>query len=126
VNRSPVACGIVCALANVVVIALGLSAIEPRERFAIVIAMFGLTFIPCGLAGAILGWVAGRTQAKRVALRRTILIVPALAIVYALGYATDLDEYIVVSCIPTIVAALVLESWTRNAEPPPVPVAVAR
>jgi hypothetical protein len=122
----PVACGIVCALVNVVVISLGLSALDPHQRFEIVLALFGLTFIPCAGVGGLLGWLAGRTATASVGLRRALLIAPAIVVVYALGYAGDLDDYILLACIPTIVAALVLERWTRSPAGPPVPVAVAR
>jgi hypothetical protein len=121
-----VACGIVCALLNVVVICFGLSAIEPHERFQIVMVLFGLTFIPCGIVGALLGWLSGRMTNAPIAIRRAVLIAPALMLVYLLGHVGDFGDYVLPSCIPTIVAALVLERWTRSVDAPAVPVAVAR
>ncbi len=51
------------------------------------------------------------------------LIGPAVLVVFALGFELGLRELIAVSCIPTIVAALLLERATRLVVVPPIPVA---
>ena len=59
-------------------------------------------------------------------LRRVTLIAPAMLVVSILGSAFGLRDQVLVSCIPTIAAALVLERKTRRADDAPVPVVTVR
>jgi hypothetical protein len=57
-------------------------------------------------------------------LRLSVLTLPALGLVFVLAREFDMTRFALVSCIPTVVAALILERWTRKpAAPPAVPVA---
>jgi MFS family permease len=117
--------GILLGIANVGVVALGMSVVEHHERFALATMIFMIGLVPGMTTGALLGWIAGTLADARVWLRLAWLIVPALLVVVALGELFDLREFIVVSCIPTTVGCLLLEKGTRRRQPS-VPAAHAR
>jgi hypothetical protein len=118
---APVALGILLGALNVVVIAIGLSAIggDPHPGVALWVIMFG--GLPGIVLGALLGWLAHLTKPLPSWLRRFVLIVPAILLVIVLAAEFALQDFILVSCIPTVVAALLLERYTRVVVPPPVP-----
>lgn len=116
--------GLVLAAANVVVIALGIAMMERSAEAAGFVMMFGM--IPGVLAGLVLGAVAGHMENSNVVARLAALIVPAICVVILLATQFGMEELIAVASIPSVVAALVLERWTRKVELPPVPVAHIR
>jgi hypothetical protein len=115
--------GIALGAANVLVIAIGLAAAEKQANIAVLVMMFG--GVPGLVAGAGLGALASFTATIPPPIRVAILTLPALGVVYGLAHEFGLQELALVSSIPTVVAALVLEKWTRHVDPPPVPVARA-
>jgi hypothetical protein len=80
--------------------------------------------VPGGLFGLGLGFVAEWLAGQPIAVRCGVLAVPAFVIVAMLGAATELDAYVVLSCIPTLAGVLILERGTRAVAP--VPEALAR
>ena len=116
--------GFVLAVANVVVIAIGIAVMERSAEGAGLVMMFGM--IPGVLAGLVLGCVAGHMENSNVVARLAALIVPAICVVILLAAQFGMEELIAVASIPSVVAALVLERWTRKVELPPVPVAHIR
>jgi hypothetical protein len=90
----------------------------------LLVVAFGI--VPAIVLGALLGWLADVTATLPVWLRRFLLIVPAVLLVAVLGTEFGLQHMILVSCIPTAVATLLLERGTRNHVAPPVPVAHVR
>lgn len=120
----PVGQGLLLGVANVVFIACGLAVLEGELEIAVLVTMFGM--VPGAVLGAVLGLIAKATQAHSIWLRRVALIVPAVLLVIWLGSEFTMEDFILVSCIPTVVAAVVLERATRLVVPPPVPVAHAR
>ena len=117
--------GVVLAAANVLVIAIGISVMEGEAEEGVLVTMFGM--IPGCLAGLVLGVVAGHLEARGVPQRIAVLTVPTLGVVVVLANMFGMDELVLVASIPSVVAALVLERWTRKPPPPPaVPVARVR
>lgn len=116
--------GFVLAAANVIVIALGIAMMERSGEAAALVMMIGM--IPGVLAGIVLGLVAGQMEHNSVVARIAALIVPTVGVVILLATEFGMDELIVVASIPSVVAALLLERWTRKVELPPVPVAQIR
>jgi hypothetical protein len=124
--------GALLGIANVLVIAIGIGAIEASteaSRYANdgvtkLVFMFGS--VPGISAGVVLGGVARALERSSRLVRIVVLTLPALGLVYALAREFDMMHVAAVSCIPTVIAALILERWTRSpADPPPVPVARA-
>jgi len=116
--------GFVLGAANVLVIALGIAMMERAGEAGVLVVMIGM--IPGVLAGLALGVIAGRMESNGVVARVSALIVPTIGVVIFLGTALGMAELIVVASIPSVVAALLLERWTRKVELPPVPVAQIR
>ncbi len=116
--------GFVLGAANVILIALGIAAMESSGEAALLVMMIGM--IPGVLAGLVLGVVAGQMERYSVVARIAALAIPAVAVVILLATEFGMQEMIVVASIPSVVAALILERWTRKIEPPPVPVAEIR
>jgi len=115
--------GLALGAVNVLVIAIGLAVAEKEATIAVLVVMFG--GMPGLVAGAVLGVLAGMTSTIRPPIRVAILALTALGVVYGLAHEFGLQELALVSSIPTVVAALILERWTRHVEAPPVPVARA-
>lgn len=120
----PLGKGFVLAAANVMVIALGIAMMEGDLEAVPLVAMFGM--VPGVLAGIVLGLVAGHMESSGVVARIAALTVPTVGVVILLATEFGMEELILVASIPSVVAALVLERWTRKVEPPPVPVAQIR
>jgi hypothetical protein len=91
---------------------------DPLELFAIVM-LFGL--FPAMFTGLVIGGVAGVLR-RSPAARMVVLAIPAVGLVFFLGFSTRSLELILLSCIPTLAAVSILERWTR----PPLVVPVAR
>lgn len=120
----PLGKGFVLAAANVMVIAMGISMMESSAEAGFFVMMFGM--IPGVLAGIVLGLLAGHMESYSVAARLAALIVPTVGVVILLATEFGMEPLVPVASIPSVVAALVLERWTRKVEPPPVPVAQVR
>jgi ABC-type dipeptide/oligopeptide/nickel transport system permease subunit len=113
--------GIVLGAANVLVIAIGMGVTAHDSAVISLVIVFGC--IPGLVAGAVLGGVARWTDTRSPWLRATLLAVPGMGVVLFLAAAFDMYDFFLVACIPTLIAALILERWTRRAPAPPVPVA---
>lgn len=108
-------------IANVLVIAVGMTVLTNEDAVFMFVTLFG--GVPGLAAGALLGVVGAKmTQAGRLA-RLAALGLPALGLVFLLARWFLLVEFALISCIPTLVAVLILEQWTRVVPVPPVPVA---
>jgi len=116
--------GFVLGAANVVLIAMGMGLAAHDGAAAMLVVVLG--GVPGMLAGGVLGWLAQGTAAFPPALRVALLVVPAVAVVFVLADAFGVHDGSPHACIPTVLAALVLERWTRRVSLPPVPVATAR
>ena len=116
--------GIILGFLNVLVISIGISVTARSPEAFVLVAMIGGA--PGLVLGLVLGAVAGWTDTQPVALRVTVLMVPALLLVVVLGQMFELSELVYLAAIPTAVAALVLERWTRFVAPAPVPLAQVR
>lgn len=116
--------GFVLGAANVLVIALGIALMDGVPEAGVLVVMIGM--IPGVLAGLVLGAIAGHMERSNVVARMAALIVPAVGVVVFLGTELGVEELIVVASIPSVVAALLLERWTRRVEVPPVPIAQLR
>lgn len=110
--------------ANVMLIAIGIAMMERSGEAAVLVVMFGM--VPGVLAGIALGAIAGRMETYSVVARIAALTVPSFFVVVLLGTEFGMESLILVASIPSVVAALILERWTRKVEPPPVPVAQIR
>jgi ABC-type dipeptide/oligopeptide/nickel transport system permease subunit len=122
----PWALGILLGAINVLVIGLGMSfAAGDRElQIAMFVMIFGI--VPGVVLGALLGWLAEVMAPLPVWLRRFVLCLPAMLLVMVMAVEFSMQHFILVACIPTLVAAFVLERATRLVATPPVPVAHAR
>ncbi|HEX3762897.1 MAG TPA: hypothetical protein VHW23_29575 [Kofleriaceae bacterium] len=116
--------GIALALANVLVIAIAIGVGEHDPEVTVFVMLFA--GIPAVVLGGLLGLVAALSERKSPRWRAVLLALPAFGLVAVLAATFGLTTLVPVACIPTLVAALVLERWTRHVEPPPVPVATVR
>jgi hypothetical protein len=130
-NTKATGVGVLLGLANVAVIGLGLGLAVSLEGagghplgIAFFVCMIGI--VPAVVLGALLGWLAEVTAPLPRWLRAFVLTLPALLLVVLLGAYFAMQQFILVACIPTVVAALVLERATRLVVTPPLPVARAR
>ena len=118
--------GVVLGLANVLVIAIGLAVTLDEDflELGTMVMIFGM--MPGMMAGAVLGGLARALRECPRALRLLLLVTPALLVVFALASEFGMLALAPVACIPTGVAALVLERMTRApVVPPAVPIARA-
>ncbi|MFN0252238.1 MAG: hypothetical protein ACKV2T_35505 [Kofleriaceae bacterium] len=113
--------GTLLGLANVVLIAIGLSMSEASAGVLMLVLIFGA--IPGMCLGLVLGVFAGAFSKLAVAARLAILILPSVGLVYLLADEFAMRDYTVVAMIPTVVATSILERWTRWRETPPLPIA---
>jgi hypothetical protein len=121
-QESPAVKGIALGLANLLVVAIGVAGID------VVGILFVMLYggIPAVALGALLGMLAGLTARRSRHWRALLLTLPALGLVAGLGTFFKLQAAIPVACVPTFIAALVLERWTRQTVAPPVPVATVQ
>jgi hypothetical protein len=120
----PVFKGFVLGAANAIVIAFALGVVERNPVVTFLVIQLG--GIPGALAGALLGGLAGLTATVAPRWRVPLLALPAFGVVLVLASSFELSPAAPLACVPTFVAALVLERWTRRIVPPPLPVATAR
>jgi uncharacterized membrane protein len=119
---TPVAKALSLATLNVFLIAYALSVeVGARIGSAIVLVVI-FSIIPALLLGALLGRIAEATAAHRPLWRLAVLALPASGLVITLASAFEMLQFAPYACIPTFVAASILERTTR--QPQSVPVAV--
>lgn len=82
----------------------------PGDAFALVLV---LGLVPGVLAGCLLGRLVGDLRAPAL-LRSFVLAVPSALVVLVLGIITQQPQLITPALLPTGVAVLVLERWTRG------------
>jgi hypothetical protein len=116
--------GITIAILNVFVIAFAMGVAEHDVAVSAFVVMFG--GVPAVIVGGLLGLLAGLSAAGSPQWRVALVALPAFGLVAVLAATFGLTTAIPVACIPTLVAALVLERWTRRVTPAPVPVATVR
>ena len=115
-ESSPIIKGIALGLANALVIAIGL--VGPDVGGILFVLLFG--GVPAVVTGGLLGGLAELTASRSPRWRVVLLALPALAAVAGLGKFFEATAEVPVACIPTVVAALILERWTRQVVPEPV------
>lgn len=113
---TPVAKALWLATLNVFLIAYALS-VEVGAPVSMVV-MF--SFIPALLLGALLGCIAESTAAHRPMWRLVVLALPACGLVIVLASAFEMLRFVPHACIPTFVAASILERTTRKPQVVPV------
>ncbi len=113
--------GVALAALDVVVIAalLGI-ATGSGEVVPLVVMCGGLPGVALGL---VLGIVAAVLAGHHPWVRRVVILLPALALVWGLAQAFDMRPYAEMAAVPTLFAALALEVQTRR---PVRPLAPAR
>jgi hypothetical protein len=124
VGEMPVFKGILLAIANVLVIAIGMGIVGHDGAVFVLVVMFG--FIPALVLGGLLGVFAGLWATRSRHWRTVLLSLPASGLVVCLADFFGFDAAIPFACVPTFIAALVLERWTRQVVPAPVPVATVQ
>lgn len=103
--------GILLGIANVLVIAAAMAVAEPSLQGDWV-ATIGM--MPGIVTGAIVGVIASATAHASRGVRIFVLTLPALSVVWMLGVAFELERYVLLACIPTLVACILLERATRT------------
>ncbi|HEX5062385.1 MAG TPA: hypothetical protein VFV99_23600 [Kofleriaceae bacterium] len=110
--------GALLGLGNTAVIALGIAVREHGGAPAFMALLFIGSFVGVP-SGMVIGAIAKRTPGWPVFARLVVIIAPAFFVVTLFGTVARFDAYIVLSFVPTIVAALYLERWTRATQPLP-------
>lgn len=113
----PVFKGIALGLANLLVIAIGIAAGNDVGAIPYVMLFGG---IPAIVVGGVLGTLAGVTATSSWRWRTVLLLFPALGALAVLGEFFGFARAVPLACIPTLIAAFVLERWTRQVVSPPV------
>jgi hypothetical protein len=125
--------GALLGCANATVIAFGMCFDDGGGLpFHIRDRAFGFTLvalvacIPGAIFGAMVGRLADNLVNYKVWMRRLALISTAFTVVVFLGGMAELNRYVLISFIPTLAAALFLETRTRASFHAAVPLATAR
>lgn len=108
-DRSPFECGGMCA--------------EPEPPISLFMQFVAMGFIPCSLAGILIGWIAGASAHAPCWSRWLVLAFLASFVVVVLASSAKLFDFALVSTIPTLAAVTALERWTRG--PREIPLARA-
>lgn len=116
---SPVAKALWLATLNVFLIAYALS-VEVGARTDAIAMVVLFAIIPSLLLGALLGRIAEATSAHRPLWRLAVLALPACGLVMVLASAFEMLHFVPHACIPTFVAASILERTTRAPQVVPV------
>lgn len=115
--------GMLFGAVNVVVIAVALALMEHEAVAGMIVVM--ICGVPGVALGGLLGLIARQLAARPPALRVLVLALPAFGLVALLGATFDYRATVPLACIPTLVAALLLERSTRLVVAPAIPVASA-
>ena len=114
--------GAALGVVNVLAVGIVLSLDSRDDTMIPLVALFG--GVPGIAAGAALGGIAKLIATRRWQWRLPILAIPAVGVVFALGWLLEVTEAIPLASVPTMLSALALERWTRRSPPPPpLPVA---
>lgn len=116
--------GMMFGAVNVLVIALALGLMEHEAAAVVLVVMIG--GVPGVAMGGLLGAIARLLAARPPALRILALALPAFGLVALLGATFGYRATVPLACIPTLVAALILERSTRLVVAPAIPVASVR
>jgi hypothetical protein len=126
--------GFALAMATLVVNSIGLSLSIDLNPFecggmcaegpAPVSQFLTIGFIPCALAGIVIGSIAGALAHGSPLRRWLVLASVATFVVVVLAALAKLLDFAVVSMFPTLAAVTALERWTRA--PRELPLARAR
>jgi hypothetical protein len=122
--RMAVIKGLRLGLANVVVTAIMLAIAERAAATVVPIFMYGV--VPGLAAGALIGALAGVVKSWPPPLRVVLLATPAVAVVFALADLFHMSAYAPLASVPAMAAAVVLERWTRQVTPAPIPPATVQ
>jgi len=106
---------------NVAMVAVVLSVIDKRREADTIMTIRELP--GKGTAPAPVAQLAAM-RARR--LRAGFFIAAAVAATFALSWVVDMQVYVAMASLPTVIAALCVERWTRRSQPAPIPVATAR
>jgi hypothetical protein len=108
--------GVVLALASLVATGLALGLVDPGHgRFEMLLIVLMVAWAPGIVAGMVLGAIAHASAGRSIRVRQLTLVIGALAGVVLITHSFGQLDLAPVSCIPTALAALVLERWTRRA-----------
>lgn len=113
--------GVLLAWLNCLVIALCLAISERDPSVLVMVSVFAA--VPAGITGLVAGSLVGAMPKHPLWWRLIVLLVPSFALVVVLGTQMGMAHYVVVASIPTLVACVVLEKWTRSPEQQEIPVA---
>jgi len=123
--------GLLLAMLNVIVVALGFATtITNDDRFAIAIFAVYIGLIPALCTGLVVGRIAeGLTRFRLPMIVGIPITVVLLLVLLAQTADGGVDpaissKVIAFACIPTTVGAIILERWTRQRKPEPVPPAI--
>jgi hypothetical protein len=133
----PWAKGILLAAANVLVIACAVSVElenhtwkldlgDELTRSEVPVTIVSAGIVPALIVGAILGWLARLTERVHPLWRLLVLVVPACGLVLGLAALSEvfvggLLHFVPHACVPTCVAALILEQTTRKPQAEVIP-----
>jgi hypothetical protein len=120
---APILMGTVFGAANVLVIAVAMAVMVHDAAAFIFVVMLG--GVPGIIVGGLLGLVARLLATRSPRWRVVLLALPAFGLVAFLGASFGFLAIVPLACIPTTVAALILERSTRQIPTPPIPVATA-
>jgi len=123
-TQIPTVKGIALAIANVLVIAIGMSIAARDAGLFMLVVMFG--GVPAVIVGALLGLLAGVFATRSPYWRAALLTLAAFGLVTVLASTFGFSAAVPIACVPTFIAAFLLERWTRRVVPAPVPVATMR
>jgi hypothetical protein len=123
--------GLLLAMLNVVVVALGFATtITSNERVEIAIFSVYIGLIPALITGLVVGRIADSLPRFRL----PVIVAIPIAVVLFLGVLAQAVDgggepvisvpVIAFACIPTVAGACILERWTRPPRPQPVPPAI--
>jgi hypothetical protein len=120
----PAGKGFIIGICNLVVVSAAIAGTvagssEGTVQAFVLIGM--LAFVPAIVTGTVVGWIAGAIAHLHRAIRITILLPLSVGAVASLGHLFDMDDLILPSCIPTLVAVMILERWTRPTVANPLP-----
>jgi len=106
---------------NVAMVAVVLSVIDKRREADTIMTLHELP--GNGAASAPVAQLAAMHARRR---RSGAVIVAAVGVTLALSWLVGMQVYVAVASLPTVIAALWVERWTRRSQPASIPVATAR
>ncbi|HEY4180756.1 MAG TPA: hypothetical protein VGM90_28120 [Kofleriaceae bacterium] len=115
--------GFLAACANLLICAIWIATREHDQGAIPLIMMYG--FLPAIITGMCVGGTVGSIPHASPIVRLPVLVLPAFAMVAALGYGFELKHYISGAMLPTMLCCVWLERWTyiRAVKPAELPTA---